>query len=148
MCQFTSALYGGCINRKWLSWDCENYQKIGSIWPHNRLWWGKGSERPEAHTLQKLTQASPPPHTHTHTPTHSPRGKILTLYHYKGLGVSLQSRCWKYQLHILIFLKTSLLQYLQQFIYIPLSWQQTTRVLKSHPVSNRITGWHGRIRIF
>ena len=50
---------------------------------------------------QKLTQVTPhPPKSHTNT--------------HKGLRVSLQSRCWKYQLHILIFLKTSLLQYLKQ----------------------------------
>ena len=31
------------------------------IWPQNRLKWGRGSERPAAHTQQKLTQVLPPP---------------------------------------------------------------------------------------
>ena len=30
-------------------------------WPQNRLKWGRGSERPAAHTQQKLTQVPPPP---------------------------------------------------------------------------------------
>ena len=30
------------------------------IWPQNRLWWGRGYERPAAHTQQKLTQVPPP----------------------------------------------------------------------------------------
>ena len=64
-----------CINRKWKSWDCKNYffpkvTKMGSIiWPHNRLLWGRGSERPTAHIQQKLTQVPsppPPPHHHHH----------------------------------------------------------------------------------
>ena len=53
------------INRKLLSWDRENYifpkvTKMGSIliWLQNRLWWGRGTERPAAHTQQKLTQVT------------------------------------------------------------------------------------------
>ena len=30
------------------------------IWPQNRQKWGRGSDRPAAHTQQKLTQDSPP----------------------------------------------------------------------------------------
>ena len=35
--------------------------KVGSVIGHNdRLQWGRGSERPAAHTQQKLTQVPPP----------------------------------------------------------------------------------------
>ena len=56
-------------NRKWLSWDRGNYI-FAQRWrgwglqlatEYRLLQWGRGSERPAAHTQQKLTQVSPPP---------------------------------------------------------------------------------------
>ena len=56
-------------NRTWLSWGRENYNNIFAQsdkdgvfnWPQNRLYWGRGAERPAAHTQQKLTQVTLPP---------------------------------------------------------------------------------------
>ena len=51
--------------------------KMGSIiWPQNRQKWCRCSERPAAHTQQKLTKIPPSaPHTHTHPHT-PPRFKM------------------------------------------------------------------------
>ena len=40
---------------KWLRWG------LWSLWPQNRLLWGRGSERPAVHNQLKLTQVNPPP---------------------------------------------------------------------------------------
>ena len=62
----TTLIRPGCINRKWLSWDRENYifQKVtnmGSIIGQKIDYNGRGSKRPAAHTQQTLTQVLPPP---------------------------------------------------------------------------------------